>query len=402
MSNWKRKKIGEILNFKRGYDLPSSSRTEGKIPIISSAGISDYHNEFKKKGEGIVTGRYGTLGEIFYINGKYWPLNTTLYVTDFKGNYPKFIYYFLKTLKLERFNGAAAVPGLDRKVLHKVEVLFNDDVKIQKKIASILSSYDELIENNEQRISLLEEMAEEIYKEWFVRLRFPGYENTKIVDGLPEGFLKSTLPDYIDFLEGPGLLSSQYRDEGIRYLNIRVMGKNDLDLKKAGFIDKDDTLRRYSHFLLKENDHIVSSSGTIGRVVSIRESHLPLCLNTSIIRFRPKTDNIGKWQLKHYLKSNLFQGQIESFAIGAAQANFGPTHLKITKVMVPTLQVGINYEKIVSPLEEEIKILLEKNLILQETRDLLLPRLISGKLSVEHLVEKEELMMVAEGREQYN
>lgn len=74
---WQKKKIGDLINLKRGYDLPSSDRIEGEVPIISSAGITDYHNEFKKCGEGVVTGRYGTLGEVFYINGKYWPLNTT-------------------------------------------------------------------------------------------------------------------------------------------------------------------------------------------------------------------------------------------------------------------------------------------------------------------------------------
>lgn len=314
-----------------------------------------------------------------------------------------YLLYFLKSTYLQKWvdsiKSGAAQGFLSLEMIKRLPLII-PPLPIQHKIASILSSYDELIENNNQRIKLLEEMAEEIYKEWFVRLRFPGYENTKFFNtegkdvahdtsgAKPEGWEKTTLPKYIDFLEGPGLLNSQYRDEGIRYLNIRVMGQNDLLIDKAGFLDKGDTLKRYPHFLLAENDHVVSSSGTIGRVVSIRNCHLPLCLNTSIIRMRSKTNNVGTWQLKHFLKSNIFQSQIASFAIGAAQANFGPTHLKLMKMLAPNEEIGLKYESITNPMEEEIKVLLDKNQLLKQTRDLLLPRLIGGKLSVEHLVAK--------------
>ncbi|MBK8700270.1 MAG: restriction endonuclease subunit S [Saprospiraceae bacterium] len=162
--NFEKKYLGEIVNLKRGYDLPSQHRKQGIVPIISSSGITDYHSEPAKTGEGVVTGRYGTLGQLFYINGDYWPLNTTLYVQDFKGNSPKFIYYFLKTLSIEKFNAASAVPGLDRNVLHKIAVNFISHLPTQRKIASILSAYDDLIENNLKRIKLLEEKARLIYK----------------------------------------------------------------------------------------------------------------------------------------------------------------------------------------------------------------------------------------------
>ena len=96
MNNYK--KIGDIVTFKRGYDLPSYNRIDGDYPIISSSGISGYHNEYKADGEGLITGRYGTLGQMYYVNGKYWPHTTALYVTDFKGNYPKYVYFLMKSL----------------------------------------------------------------------------------------------------------------------------------------------------------------------------------------------------------------------------------------------------------------------------------------------------------------
>ena len=106
-------------------------------------------------------------------------------------------------------------------------------------------------------------------------------------------------------------------------------------------------------------------------------------LNTSIIRMRPKTRAVGRWQLKHFLKSDCFLSQIRAFAIGAAQLNFGPSHLKQAKIIAPTDQVGQDYELLVTPLEELIINLIQKNNTLRATRDLLLPKLISGQVPVE-------------------
>lgn len=387
MSYWKRKKIGEILNFKRGYDLPSSSRAEGEIPIISSAGISDYHNEYKKKGEGIVTGRYGTLGEVFYINGEYWPLNTTLYVTDFKGNYPKFIYYFLKTLKLERFNGAAAVPGLDRNVLHKVEVLFNDDVKIQKKIASILSSYDELIENNKQRISHLEEMAEEIYKEWFVRLRFPGYENTKIVDGLPEGWEIVKIKELV-LNKKSKYIEEEHSDLGI--YDLSRMPRKSLEIPSFG---KHDELES-SRIIFEENDILFGSIRSYFHKVSC--ANKKGITNVSVLVFRPRKDIYRSYSLLTFFSSHFINWSI-NFSNGTKMPTISWKEVQNYSINKPTDCLLKFFDEMVFPLIKEIHLLSDKNQLLHETRDLLLPRLISGKLSVEHLVEKEELMMVAEG-----
>ena len=86
--SWETLRLGEFLTLKRGYDLPSNQRQEGEVPIVSSAGITGRHSVAKVEGPGVVTGRYGTLGQVFFINEDYWPLNTALYVQDFKGNTP--------------------------------------------------------------------------------------------------------------------------------------------------------------------------------------------------------------------------------------------------------------------------------------------------------------------------
>ena len=95
MNKWKEDIFNNFITLKRGYDLPQSDVMPGKYPVIASTAIKDYHNDFKVAPPGVVTGRSGSLGSVQYITEQYWPLNTTLYVKDFKGNFPKYVYYFL-------------------------------------------------------------------------------------------------------------------------------------------------------------------------------------------------------------------------------------------------------------------------------------------------------------------
>ncbi len=180
MSAWIECALGDVLTFQRGFDLPERERREGNVPIVSSSGISGFHDTPKVKAPGVITGRYGTLGQVFYVNGDFWPLNTTLYVRDFKGNDPLFLSYFLRTLDLAHQNSAGAVPGINRNAIHLLRVRI-PDLGTQVKIASILSAYDDLIENNTRRIAILEEMAQALYREWFVEFRYPGHEGVRKV-----------------------------------------------------------------------------------------------------------------------------------------------------------------------------------------------------------------------------
>ena len=158
---------------------------------------------------------------------------------------------------------------------------------------------------------------------------------------------------------------------------------NDIDLTRTQFVDPIEVERKYTHFLLAAGDHVVSSSGTLGRTATVRSQHLPVMLNTSIIRMRAKTEAVGRWQLKNFLNSEFFSAQIRAFAIGAAQMNFGPSHLKQARIVAPTAELGREYEKLVGPPEELTLNLIQKNHTLRTTRDFLLPKLISGEISVE-------------------
>lgn len=145
-------KLEDILELHRGYDLPECKRAEGNIPIISSSGYSGVHNDFKCDGENVITGRYGTIGEVFYHKGKCWPLNTALYVSDFKGNNAKYIYYLLKCFLKKSADGKdkSTVPGVDRNVLHQMKIPFCNNIPTQKQIIKALETVDRKIELNKQ------------------------------------------------------------------------------------------------------------------------------------------------------------------------------------------------------------------------------------------------------------
>ena len=303
-----------------------------------------------------------------------------------------FLYFQLFDEKIRRdiatfANGAANQANVSPSQIESLCV-YLPSLSTQRKIAAILSAYDDLIENNLRRIKILEDMAQNLYREWFVKFRFPGHQQAHFIESaigrIPEGWL-GLFPDFVDFKEGPGLRKWQYRSEGLPFLNIRTLVDNDIDLSKVQYLDPKEVEVKYQHFLLKEYDHVVSSSGTLGRIVTIQKQHLPLMLNTSIIRMRPSTIRVARWQLKHFLSSDYFQNQILSFAIGAAQPNFGPSHLQQMLIVSPSDEIGLLYEETVEPLEVMIGTLVRKNTTLRRTRDLLLPKLISGDVDVSEL-----------------
>ncbi len=143
--NYKRVKLEDAITFQRGFDLPQQDRTAGKHPVIAATGVVGYHNDFKVRGPGITTGRSGSLGTVIWEKRDFWPLNTTLFIKDFHNNHPKYIYYFLQTFPFEKYNSGSGVPTLNRNHISKIELSL-PPLSEQKRIANILSSFDNKIE----------------------------------------------------------------------------------------------------------------------------------------------------------------------------------------------------------------------------------------------------------------
>lgn len=135
------KPLGDVVTLKRGYDLPQKDRRPGKVPIVSSSGVTDYHDSWMVEGPGVVTGRYGTLGKVFFVDGEFWPLNTSLYVQEFHGNEPLLVVHLLQSLDLANQNAAGAVPGLNRNALHMIDVVFPPN-EFQREILPFIYSIE--------------------------------------------------------------------------------------------------------------------------------------------------------------------------------------------------------------------------------------------------------------------
>ena len=165
---WIETRLGDVIRLKRGYDLPERDRRDGPVPVVSSSGITDHHSDSKVSGPGVVTGRYGTLGQVFFVPNDFWPLNTALYVRDFKGNDPRFISYFLRSLDFSNYSDKAAVPGLNRNHLHEEVVRIPATVTEQRAIAHVLGTLDDKIDLNRRMNATLEAMARALFRSWFV------------------------------------------------------------------------------------------------------------------------------------------------------------------------------------------------------------------------------------------
>lgn len=164
---WEEKRVGQFAPLQRGFDLVTTAVTEGDIPVVYSNGILRTHNESKAKGPGVVTGRSGTIGKVTFVEKDYWPHNTSLWVTNFFNNEPKFVYYFYLNLGLEHFQAGSTIPTLNRNDVHDYRSSFPSPAE-QTKIANFLTALDRKIESVAQQIELTQTFKRGLLQQMFV------------------------------------------------------------------------------------------------------------------------------------------------------------------------------------------------------------------------------------------
>ena len=381
--------LSEFITLKRGYDLPHRDRKDGEVPIISSSGPTGTHNVAKKAGPGVVTGRYGTLGEVFYTEQDYWPLNTALYVMDFKGNYPRFIYYFMHTLGLGQRNAAGAVPGVNRNVLHKMPVRV-PALPVQRRTADILSAYDDLIENNNRRMALLEESIHLLYREWFVYLRFPGHERVEVVNGVPKGWEPAAVGDLIDagtvdLQTGPfgtQLRASDYTETGTPVINVRNIGYGRIRPDKLEHVPPA-MLDKLPNHLLAPGDIVFGRKGAVDRHVLVGRAEAGWMQGSDCIRLRLLSGPISPT----YLSTALLMPEHKEWILSQSSnkttmASLNQKIIRRIPVWRPSVPVLEEFSRVAAPVQAQVRALSDANERLREARDLLLPRLMDGRIPV--------------------
>lgn len=246
-------------------------------------------------------------------------------------------------------------------------------LKTQERIANILSVIDAKIEVNRQINDNLEQQLKLLYRSWFIENKHPDSKEV-------------CLSEIIYFQEGPGIRNWQYVEkDGIKFINIRCIEGGDINLTTANMISEEEANGKYSHFMLKPFDIIMSCSGTLGRYAIVRKEHLPLCLNTSVIRFSTNRSESDYSYIYGYLASEEFLNKQVEMACGSVQANFGPTHLKQIKIIAPPIDYCKSYHTAAMPIISKI---LENRREIQhlgKLRDTLLPKLMSGELKINEI-----------------
>ena len=349
---------------------------------------------------------------------------------------PEYLYYYFLSPQgrknistiVEQGAGQAGIRGSD---LENLDVPVPPK-KYQDNLVSIINNFDTKCECNYTINQTLEQMAQTLFKSWFVdfdpvidnaldasndipdtlqeraeqrrllrakadfkplpaetRALFPSeFEETEL-GWVPKGWEVCSLPELFDFKEGPGIRNWQYTnsDAGTKFINIRCIQDGDITLTTANRISDEEANGKYLHFHLEEWDIVLSASGTLGRCAIVRREHLPLILNTSVIRFRPIEKKSKFCFIYGYIQSHEFQFTLESMACGSVQKNFGPMHLKQIRMLAPSYKVLSKYDNSIKPLFTKMLTLRSQIDSLIATRDSLLPKLISGELALDDLPE---------------
>lgn len=259
--DWEQRKVKDIAPLQRGFDLPTSQMEEGVYPVVMSNGIGGHHSQYKVKGPGIVTGRSGTIGRLHYIEGDYWPHNTTLWVTDFYGNNQKFIYYMYQCLDLSHFSTGSGVPTLNRNDVHD-EVVCIPSVDEQKKISDYLTALDHLITLHQRKFDEIKQL-----KKFMLQKMFP--KNGELIPeirfvGFTGAWEQRKFGDLGSVAMCKRIFKEQTAPEGeIPFYKIGTFGD-----QPDAFISRELFEEYKEKFQYPEvGDMLISASGTIGRTV---------------------------------------------------------------------------------------------------------------------------------------
>lgn len=374
---WRESALGDLVDLQRGYDLTESQRSAGSIPVIGSNGRNGWHDTPRAPGPGVTVGRSGaSAGVVTFVPTSYWPHNTVLFVTDFKGNNPRFIAYFLSTLALASFNSGSAQPSLNRNFLYPLKTRV-PKLSCQARIAEVLGAYDDLIENNTRRIAILEEMARRIFEEWFVHFRAPGCEGLALVESsmgqIPKGWKLRQLDELAEDVRNPA--DPRNIDPATPYVGLEHIPRRSTTLREWGRADQVGSLklqfsrgdilfgkiRPYFHKCSVAPVDGVSSSDAI--VIRSRQS-----------KFRALVAAVTS--------SDAFVAYAVQTSNGTKMPRADWKVLKAVPIALPDEGLLDIFDRSAWPMIGLSSTLAAQNRNLRAQRDLLLPKLISGEIDV--------------------
>jgi len=325
------------------------------------------------------------LGSVHWVTEPFWPLNTSLWVKDFGGNDERFVSYLLKTVSVDG-STASAVPGVNRNHLHRLPVR-RPPVHAQRRIAAVLSAFDELIEISERRIEVLENLARSLYREWFERLRFPGHEEVDIVQPglgrIPADWRMTPLGDAAaSLVDGDWIETKDQGGRSYRLLQVSNIGVGAFrETGKFRYIDKA-TFERLRCTEVELGDILISRMpDPIGRAWLVDRLGEPAITAVDVAILRPPSRTVGVY-LSYWLNSLRALAHAAAVATGTTRKRISRTALGRASIPLPPERLVEMFAAALEPMLAERTAVLQTVDRLAATRDLLLPRLVTGRLDI--------------------
>jgi type I restriction enzyme S subunit len=382
LMSWEKVKLDRFFIVKKGQAITKKESNPGIYPVILGGREPAYYiDKYNHTGKAIVVSRSGASAG--YVS--FW--NESIFITDGFLIEPKddvvyiFVYYLLKYKQSQLIGNqrGAAIPHVTPNLLYSVEA-FCPPLTTQQKIADILSAYDNLIENNQKQIKLLEEAAQRLYKQWFIDLRFPGHETTKIVEGLPEGWKKERADSFFNITIGktPPRAEKQWFVEGgcgVSWISISDMGTDSAFIFETAENLTSEAIMRHNVKVVPPNTVLLSFKLTVGRV-SITTSNM--CTNEAIAHFVTE-DNLLREYTYCYLKNFHYD------ELGSTSSISKAINSKIVKAMpfvMPSDDALKAFHKVMKPIFDQIFTKQKQIQNLSQSRDRLLPKLMNGELEI--------------------
>jgi type I restriction enzyme, S subunit len=389
VAEWADVTLGDVLTLQRGFDITKKQVGDGSVPVVSSSGVAYFHNVAKASGPGVVIGRKGSLGTVYFLDEPFWPHDTTLWVKDFKGNDPYFCFLLLKMLRLDELDVGAANPTLNRNHAHQLAARL-PDLMTQRRISSTVNAFSSLIEINKRRIEVLEDLAQSLYREWFQRFHFPGHGDIPMVESaegsVPKGWKSLAIGDLAVAVRGRSYRKGDIESSGgVPFLNLKCVkrggGFRRTGLKRYSGSYKEAQLVIAGDILMAVTD-MTQERRVVAQAFRMPSLDEPFAIpSLDLVLLKLESGDIRSF-LYATLRYSTASSQLREMANGANVLHLPVERILEYRILVPDRAVRRAFQDAMDPILSESELLERQIEKLDASCDLLLPRLVSGELDI--------------------
>ena len=388
-STWRALQLGDVVTLSRGIDLPVQSRLDGLYPVIGSSGIVGYHSAMAAHGPGVLVGRSGSVGEVRYVEEDYWPLNTTLWVTDFHGNDPLFVSFFLQHLELGRFTAGVSVPTLNRNILHRIEVQL-PSVAEQRTIAHILHTVQEATDVRRRELALEREHKAALMEYLLTHgTRREPLEMTQFGE-IPKSWKLCQLRELVraNITDGTHKTPT-YVADGVPFITAKDIIANRIVFDCCSHISQAEHLVLSKRVRPERGDVLLTKVGTVGNAALVEDS-IEFSIFVQVALIKPKQDLLYPRFLLYSLQSERGQSDLRNKSALSTMRFIGTQKIALLRIALPSFQEQLEISRALEASDSKVAALVREIALLDELFRSMLEELMTGRLSAIPLIEEHQ------------